>query len=70
MDLRNRRHYIIDHFRDDIDEGSGTFAKALFVIKCILQNKFGLELNSFNLEKIVDPLQNYSISCGIVMYFY
>ena len=60
----NRRYCIIDPLRDDIDEGSETFVKALFVIKSILQNKFGLELNSFNLEKIDYPLQNDSISCG------
>ena len=46
--LRNRRHCIIDPLRDDIDKSSKTFVKALFVIKCILQNKFGLELESFN----------------------
>ena len=38
IDLRNRRHCMIDPLRDDIDEGSETFVKALFVIKCILQN--------------------------------
>ena len=40
--LCNRRYCIIDPLRDDIDEGSETFVKALFVIKCALQNKFGL----------------------------
>ena len=51
IDLCNRRYCIIGPLRDDIDEGSETFVKAIFVIKSILQNKFGLELNSFNLEK-------------------
>ena len=70
IDLRNRRYCIIDPLRDDIDEGSETFVKALFVIKCILQNKFGLELKSLNLEKNDHPLQNDSISCGVMVCYY
>ena len=66
----NRRYCIIDPLRDDIGEGSETFVKALFVIKSILQNKFGLEFNSFNLEKIDHLLQNDSISCGVMVCYY
>ena len=62
IDLRNRRYCIIDPLRDDIDKDSETFVKALFVIKCILQNKFELAIKSFNLEKVHHPLQNDSIS--------
>ena len=54
--LRSRRYCIIDPLRDDVAEGSKTFVKRRFVIKYILQNKFGLELNFFNLEKINHPL--------------
>ena len=64
----HRRYCIIDPLRDDIDEGSETFVKALFVKKCILQNKFGFELNSF--KKIDHPLQNDSISCGVMICYY
>ena len=67
IDLRNRCYCTIDPLRDDIQEGSETFVKALFVIKCNLQNKFGLELQSFNLEKINHPLQNESVSCGVMV---
>ena len=70
IDLCNRRYCIIEPLRDDIDEGSETFLKALFLTKCILQNKFGLELNSFNLEKIDHSLQNDSISCGVMVCYY
>ena len=70
IDLCNRRYCIIDPLRYDIDEGSETFIKALFVIKYILQNKFGLELNSFNLEKFDHPLQNDFISCGVMVCYY
>ena len=70
IDFCNRHYCIVDPFRDDIDEGSETFVKALFIIKCILQNKFGLELNSFNLEKIDHSLQNDSISCGVMVCYY
>ena len=70
IDLRNRRYCIIDPLTDDIDERSKTCVKALFVIKYILQNKFGLELKSFNLEKIDHPLRNHSISCGFMVYYY
>ena len=51
-------------------KGSERFVKSLFVMKCILQNKFGLELSSFNLEKIDHPLQNDSISCGVMVCYY
>ena len=70
IDLRKRRHCIIDPLRDDIDEGSETFVKALFVIKYILQNKLGSELNSFNLVKIDHPLPNDSISSGVMVCYY
>ena len=70
IDLRNRRHCIIDPLRDDIDKGSETFLKVLFLIKCILQNKFGFELESFNLEKVDHPLQNDPISCGVTVCYY
>ena len=70
IDLRNRRYCIIDPLTDDIDERSKTCVKVLFVIKYILQNKFGLELKSFNLEKIDHPLRNHSISCGFMVYYY
>ena len=70
IDFCKRHSCIIDPLRDKIDEGSETFVKALFVIKCILQNKFGLELSSFNLEKIGHPLQNDSISCGVMVSYY
>ena len=70
IDLLNRRYCIIDPLRDDIDESSEKFVKALFVVKCILQNKFGLELNSLDLENIDDPLQNDSISCGVMVCYY
>ena len=63
----NPAGYLIDPLRDDIDEGSETFAKALFVIKCILQNKFRLELKSLNLGKVDHPLRNDSISCGVMV---
>ena len=68
--LSSRRYCIIDLLRDDMNEGSKTFAKTLFVIKCILQNKFGLELKSLNLEKNDHPLQNDSISCGVMVCYY
>ena len=70
IDLRNRHYCIIDPLRENIDEPSKTCLKALFVIKYILQNKFGLKLKSFNLEKIDHPLQNDSISCGFMVYYY
>ena len=35
-----------------------------------LQNKFALELNYFNLEKIDHPLQNGSISGGVMVFYY
>ena len=70
IDLRNRRYCIIDPLRENIDEHSKTCLKVLFVIKYILQNKFGLKLKSFNLEKIDHPLQNDSISCGFMVYYY
>ena len=68
--LHHRRYCIIDPLRDDIDKDSERFVKALFVIKCILQNKFGLEIKSFNLEKVHHPLQNDSISCGVMVCYY
>ena len=70
IDLRNRRYCIIDPLRENIDEHSKTCLKALFVIKYILQNKFGLKLKSFILEKIDHLLQNDSISCGFLVYYY
>ena len=70
IDLRNRRRCIIDPLRDDIDKGSETFVKVLFLIKCILQNKFGFKLESFNFEKVDPPLQNNSISCGVMVCYY
>ena len=70
IDLRNRSHCIIDPLRDDIDKGSETFLKVLFLIKCILQNKFGFELEYFNLEKVDHPLQNDPISCGVTVCYY
>ena len=35
-----------------------------------MQNKFILELNTFNLEKIDHPLQNGFISCGALVCYY
>ena len=70
IDLPNRRYCIIDPLRENIDEHSKTCLKALFVIKYILHNKFGLKLNSFILEKIDHLLQNDSISCGFLVYYY
>ena len=70
IDLCKRRYCVTDSLRDDIDEGSKTFVKSLFVIKCILQKKIGLELKSFNLEKNDHPLQNDSIKCGVMVCYY
>ena len=59
-----------EDLRDDIDENSEALVKALFVIKFILKNKFRLEFNSFNLEKIDHPLQNDFISCEVMVCYY